>query len=119
MSNVVHYKGILFEVHPTEGKTIQEMAQQLFKDEGHEMSGYDKEYLYRVDWVRTLCSYSENYLTFNYKLYQIKKVGLDPNDDIIRASLNEDGSIDFEVKFYNGGASIQEAIESALKKLDL
>ena len=58
----------------------------------------------------------------NYKVINVPestKETIDPNDDIIRAALNEEGSIDFEVKYYNGGASMQEAIVSALKKLNL
>jgi hypothetical protein len=118
MSDIVHYKGILWEIHPSEGKTLQGMAKQIFEDEGHDISDYSKEF-YRGDWIKTLCGYSENYITFNYKLYQIKSVEIDPNDDIITASLNEDGSIDFELKYYNGGASMKEAMASAMKKLDL
>jgi len=118
MSDIVHYRGILYEVHPQNNETIQETAERLFNEGGHKVSDYSKEF-YRGDWVRTLCAYAENYFLFNYKLYIIKKEELDPNDDIISASFNEDGSIDFELKYYNGGASMQEALESAMKKLNL
>lgn len=33
------------------------------------------------------------------------------------ASMNDDGTIDFFVQFYNGGACLSEVIEEAVKKL--
>ena len=118
MSETTHYRGILREVKPIDGKTLQETAKQLFDDLGHTVNDYNKKY-YPNDYVKHLCNADFNYITFNYKLYKITKEELDPYDDIIRASLNEDGSIDFEVKYYDGGGSMHEAIDSALKKLDL
>jgi hypothetical protein len=38
-------------------------------------------------------------------------------DDIFEASRNEDDTIDFTVKYYNGGCCFSEAIEIALEGL--
>lgn len=58
----------------------------------------------------------DSYLITDSKVYKIEKEELDPYDDILNAFLNEDGSISFEVKFYNGGCGLSEAIESAIKR---
>ena len=36
----------------------------------------------------------------------------------IEATQNDDGTIDYEVKYYNGGCSREEAIAEAVQKLD-
>ena len=35
-------------------------------------------------------------------------------DDILRANRNDDGTVDFEIKYYNGGMGFREAIEESL-----
>lgn len=39
------------------------------------------------------------------------------DDEIIKASENPDGTISFQLKFYNGGASMNECLEEAIDKL--
>ena len=34
-----------------------------------------------------------------------------------KADLNDDGTIDFEVKFYNGGCSLNEALDKAIDNI--
>lgn len=51
-----------------------------------------------------------------YKAEYSKK---DPFDDIFRSTKNDDGTIDFETRYYNGGCSFNEAIEYAIKELKL
>lgn len=47
-------------------------------------------------------------------VYEVEEVKIDPYDDIFESSKNEDGSINFEVKYYNGGCGFNEAIVYAL-----
>ena len=49
-------------------------------------------------------------------VYEVETKDIE-GEDIATSSRNDDGSIDFQVKFYNGGCSFNEAIEDALKKL--
>lgn len=60
--------------------------------------------------------YREYFITDNmvYKAEYEKK---DASADIFKATKNEDGTINFETKFYNGGCSFNEALEEALKKI--
>ena len=37
-------------------------------------------------------------------------------EDIAISSRNDDGTIDFQLKFYNGGCSFNEALDDALKQ---
>lgn len=89
MSETVHYKGKLI---PT-GKTLKE-----FDPETSDI--YDH-YLHAVE--------------IDGMVYVVKKKDIDPDGDILRSTKNEDGTIDFEVRYYNGGCSFNEAIEEALK----
>jgi hypothetical protein len=50
-------------------------------------------------------------------VYAIESEELDPSDSIFRASKNNDGSIDFELRYYNGGCCMNEALENALENL--
>jgi hypothetical protein len=49
-------------------------------------------------------------------VYEVETKNVE-GEDIATSSRNDDGSIDFQVRFYNGGCSFNEAIEDALKKL--
>ena len=47
-------------------------------------------------------------------VYTVEETGVDQYADIFNSSKNKDGSISFEVKYYNGGCGFYEAIEKAL-----
>ena len=40
------------------------------------------------------------------------------DDDIFEANLNKDGSISYIVSYYNGGCCFEEALETAIEKLE-
>lgn len=70
------------------------------------------------NWTDMFCDqYYREYTIFNNQIYRIFKVERDPNDDIAVASRNEDGTIKFEVKWYNGGGSFNEILDSALENI--
>ena len=48
----------------------------------------------------------------------IENVNYDDGDDIFDATLQQDGTIDYVLKYYNGGCSFGEALEYALEKLN-
>ncbi len=61
---------------------------------------------------------SEEYILIHNKLYYISYDNeIETDDDIYEATLNEDGSIDYEVKFYNGACGFSEAIEEAVDNI--
>lgn len=91
MSEIVHYKGTL---KPT-GKSLKDYMPQA-EDE------YDLPY--------------QEAILIDDIVYEVSKEEL-IDSDIFLASKNDDGSIDFQVKYYNGGCSFDEAIDESLKKL--
>jgi hypothetical protein len=71
-------------------------------------------------------SYQELLLDENYKdiiisddvIYSVERQEVDADEDLFQASVNENGEVSFEVRYYNGGCSFNEAIEEALGKID-
>jgi len=53
----------------------------------------------------------EKYVIYDDILYSVKKNRLDPEQSLFMAHRNDDGTVDFEVRYYNGGTSFDEAIE--------
>ncbi len=91
MSETVHYKG---KLTPT-NKTLEE---------------YDP---LAVD-IHDIEDYQSAVEIEGY-IYTVEKDEVDQENDIYSASLNDDGSIDFEVKYYNGGCGFHEAIDTAFE----
>lgn len=91
MSETVHYKGKLI---PT-GKTLAE-----FDSDADDI--YD---------------HYEKAVEINEQIYLVEKADIDVDANIFESSENDDGSIDFEVKYYNGGCGFNEAIDYALKNI--
>lgn len=89
MSETVHYRGRLT---PT-GKTLAEFDPNADDIYDHYYSAVE------IDGM----------------VYKVEKVHVDPYGDIFESSKNEDGTIDFEVKYYNGGCGFNEAIGYALE----
>lgn len=88
MSETEHRKDTL---KPT-GKTLKQYAPQV--DDIYDLDGAAVE----IDGL----------------IYEVEETRFEPYDDIFESSKNEDGSINFEVKYYNGGCGFQEAIGYAL-----
>lgn len=88
MSETVHYKGKLV---PT-GKTLTE-----FDPNADDI--YD---------------HYERAVEIDGMIYMVEKTDINPDEDIFRSTKNDDGTIDFEVKYYNACCSFNEAIDEAL-----
>lgn len=119
MSETVHYKGILTEVKSRHSKTLQEIAKNILNDRGVEISEYHLTYN-KDDFIAILCD--ELYEEYHYhieskRLFNLTKDGCDPDGDIIRASNRVDGRIDYELRYYNGGAGFGECLDEALNKM--
>lgn len=63
--------------------------------------------------------FDDNYYKSNFAIcgmvYSVQKEFVDEADDIFKSTKNQDGTIEFEVKYYNGGCGFNEAIDDALK----
>ena len=56
----------------------------------------------------------EKYHVTDDRIYLIKYESLDPYGDIMEAKRNSQGYIDFDVRYYNGGCCLSEALDIAL-----
>jgi len=103
MSETVHYTGKLI---PT-GKTVDQYMENI------ELSKYcttKREHFEDI--------LSDDAIEIDGFVFDITKESIDPYSDIMIATKNEDGSYNFEVKYYNGGCGFSEAIEYSLKAID-
>lgn len=106
------------EVHkgkaiPT-GKTVVEFLREntaLIYD--HYLDDIDTE-PYDVFYNGLKCGY-EKYIHINGVVWELDNAELDAHDWSF-AEKNPDGSFDYFVSFYNGGCSLQEAIQEAVEK---
>jgi hypothetical protein len=113
MSETVYYKGTAIEIKP-KGKTLNDVAENILKNQNKEIPSYYS------NAIECLCDEYYNEYFFHektQKLYKLDTDGYEDDGDIIRASKNEDESISFELRFYNGGASFDECLEEAFDNL--
>lgn len=108
MSETEHRVGKLTPVEIN--GTIEETAEAILKADGVEPKEYYDTFLDQLEDV----GYRQ-YVITDGKIYKVDMAEIDPYNDIFNATHNEDGTIDFEVKYYNGGCSFNEAIEEAIK----
>jgi len=121
MSETVHYRGSIEEVYPPEGVTMKQHLTDLIVAIGIPYDpisigcGYTDE-----DGFIEIYAYEEYYYHRKTKtLYQyVEKKELDAEGDIIEAFENEDNTIGFELRFYNGGAGLEECLDEAIDKLN-
>lgn len=111
MSETVYYKGILKPVDMLIGEGIEERCKRIIGNV--ELEDYYESYQEKLmdDY-----DYYEKYVIHNGILYSVEKQNFDPEESIFIANRNDDGTINFEVRYYNGGCSFDEAIDYALSK---
>lgn len=115
MSETVHYKGTAKPVKLLPNQTQEEFAETYLL-----MAGKTKLQDYYKSWVEYLAD--EFYDDFFYHagtktLYKITKVGHDLDEEIIRAEKLPNGTIEYELRYYNGGAGFSECLEEAMDKI--
>lgn len=108
MSETEHHRGKIKEIE-FEGDLV-EVCEKLL--EGDIDPIWDTPYEYFES------GYYKKYIVIDDKLYKILESKEYPEDDeIIEASKNEDGTINYELRYYNGGASFAEVLHEALEKI--
>lgn len=114
MSEIVHYTGKIQYVEKLQNETLEEQCKRILSEHNH-----NDLYNYYDSWVEMLCDelYGE-YIVAYGKIYKIlDKNPKDTDGDIFNAHYNRDGTIDYDVMYYNCGCSLNEAIERALDSL--
>ena len=115
MSETVHYKGIATKIEQPNDKTLIQVAEGILSDRHEEVKDYYDNAL------ECLCDvYYEEFFYHKAKqtLYSITKTDHDLEEEIIKAEPRADGRINYELKYYNGGAGFEECMEVAFDMLD-
>lgn len=114
MSEMVHYTGKLQLVDKFQNETLEEQCERILKE--HKYLALSK---CCDSWREMLCDkLYEQYVIADGEVYKvIEKNHRDMDEDIFEAHDNTDGTIDYEVMYYNGGCSFNEAIEYALEDM--
>lgn len=90
-----------------------EFAAGVMQNEGEMPSYYDNP----LKWM--LSEYGDKYISISNGLWEvIENLELDPDDDINDLRENEDGTINFISRFYNGGTCLSEMLEEGLTELN-
>jgi len=111
MSETVHYRGKAIRLEDPY-LTPLGIARKILEDKGkitEVEDGSEIEYLCE--------NYYHDYFFHGQALYKLDYESLDADDDIIKANKLPDGTIEFELRFYNGGAGFEECLEEAFDKL--
>ena len=112
MSEIEHTMGKLVPVASFSNKEeLEKEAQKIVESEGWTLEEYYDSY--------TECLKDDGYRIYYIgtdTIYKIEAVKFDLYADIMRAFVNPDGTISFEVKYYNGGRSFNEALDTSIKK---
>jgi len=105
MSDTVHFKGIAKAIKGNPN----DVAKQIMNDEGeHDLPTWCE------NWVEFLCDkHYQEYWVKSDCLFKIAKTKVDPDVDVFEAGDLGDGIIEFNVRYYNGGCSFDEALDKA------
>ncbi|MFS0878003.1 hypothetical protein [Solibacillus isronensis] len=110
MSETVHYKGVLKKVERFDGENLEQQCKRLLGNK--ELPSYFDSYEEFL-----LDNYYKTMTVQNDTVYEVKAIEVDADSDIFNATLLNDGQIEFEVRYYNGGCGFDEAIEEAIKNI--
>lgn len=115
MSEMVRYTGKLRLKEKLPNETLEEQCKRILCEHNYfELQGYCD------SWEEMLYDeLYERYVIYNNEVYEvIEKNYRDFYDSIFESYKNDDGTIDYQVVYYNGGCSFTEAIEEALNNIE-
>lgn len=111
MSETVMFTGKLkkYEFPKEIGDTLKEKTDYLIiKGFSFEHSEIEDKYIDEGD----------GFIVVDGDFYEILEKESQDDDDIFKAKKNDDGTINFTVKYYDGGCSFTEAIEDAIENMN-
>lgn len=112
MSNTEYHTGKLVPIE--QSFSLEDTARLLLKEHNQKSNDIYDSYL---EQFREF--FYKEYAIYNGEIYRIDKEHSSTDDeDISIAHKNQDGTIDFTIRFYNGGCSFDEALENAILKLE-
>lgn len=115
MSETVHYKGKIQLVPKLENETLEDVCKRI-------MNEYDCFELdsYCNTWREFMADeLYERYVVINDDVYEVTdKKYFSDEYDIFKAHKVSDTEYEYEVMYYNGGCSFEEAIEEAFNQMN-
>ena len=115
MSETEAWKGVIVVVPRKEYETLEEQCRRITAKEGYEWDEEESiEYnFYEAFWQE------RKYVVVEDQVYMILSKEDIMYNDIFEATKNSNGTINFLVKYYNGACGFTEAIETAIKGMEL
>lgn len=115
MSETVHFRGKLKKIEVEDINTFKKEAVENYFKTVPVPSWYKEE-----DYKDYFDDYaSDKYIINNNNVYEIiSQDNINNDGDIYIAKANLDGTIDYEVRYYDGGCGFSEALEEALDRKD-
>lgn len=115
MSDMVHYKGKIRKVDKLPGESLEDVCERVARQHG-----FTSLSRWCDSWEELVLDEAyEECAVVDDELFLVEnKKRVFNEQDVFHASKNQDGSLDFEVLYYNGGTSFNEAIERALHNME-
>ncbi|RAL57341.1 hypothetical protein BSK20_03640 [SR1 bacterium human oral taxon HOT-345] len=109
MSQIEHKKGKLTPIQ-TSPLSIEEWCKEKV---GGNLESYYENYTEKF-----LDEHSRKYVVLNGVLYSVDGSDIDDDGDIAIMTKNTDGTLDYHLRYYNGGTYFEEMLEYALEKMN-
>jgi len=114
MSETVHFRGKLKKIEVEDLDAFKKEAVDNYFKTAPTPNWYEGDYEDFFD-----DDFCEKYIVDKGSVYEIlSKEVTDADGDIYIANANSEGTIDYEVRYYNGGCGFSEAIEDALERME-
>lgn len=107
------YEGHIGKLVEVEVEDLEDFAKEQLK-----IMNEDKDDFYDSYLEQLLCLDSYGFVFSHGKLYKVTKHKEFNYSDIAHSSKNADGSIDFVLYYYNGGAGFDEVLKEALTNME-
>lgn len=115
MSETVRYTGKIKLLERINNETLEEQCERIAEENNY------REFIgYYDNWQEVIMYKLYNkYVIHNDKVYEVLEQNYkDTEYDIFNARKNDDGTIDYDVMYYNGGCYFDEAIGHALDSME-
>lgn len=115
MSETVHYRGRAIKV-AVGLENSKEYSMSILRERNKTVEDY-----YEGNVIECLCDNYDDEFFFHPKTNNIYKLesknDIDIDEEIIKAQEVSDGVIEYELRYYNGGAGFAECLEEAINKI--
>ena len=109
-----------YELHQGKIKKVETelSCEEFAKQEFIKITGKDTIPKGYNNFIEALRDESEEFYFIKSKIYRIENNELDGDSDIFQYKELEDTSIEYTLRFYNGGTDLSEQIEEIISKVD-